>query len=475
MKWLFLVNDALFLAEFFGKLAGEMIKQGDDCFTVYNSKVAEYGKKKFFPDKAKFISKVDWNFRNYQETKKEFGDLSWRELFPIFDRYKTLNYSYNNSFRMVSQTYQFFEWFFEKEKPDALISEAPACLFHQVAYYFCKKNNIPYLVLGNSKFIDRIDIYNSDFTFSKYEKTFGGISSSNITKEEKEFAKNFAEKFISHQQTPFSTGFIEIYFSQFGLIKHYIKRIKESGALLFGYWRERKYFKNFDYESEDTLKNAVLAPFKMEKRQFRIFSQKNIFNCFKNDKNFFLYPLQFQPEASTAVYAAYYYDQLNTIKNIAFSLPFPYKLYVKEHLVSVGLRTGSFYKKLKKIPNVVLISPNENVENLVRNSSGVIVLTSTIGMEAALAGKPVYILGNVSYSYHPLCRKLKSFEELKNKIEEDLKSKPEIGNLEDINNRFITSYFRNTILGDIAAASRKVDANDYKEMYNNIKKIFFEK
>ena len=473
MKWLFLVNNAPFLSEFFGKLADEIIKRGDSCLIVWGCKIAEYKKKKFFPNGAKHISAIDWCIDNYREEKKEFFRLSWKDFFPLFDRIAASKFDYKKAIGLTLQAIQFFEFIFEKEKPNVIISESPTGLFHQVAYRFCEKNNVLYLGFADSKINNRIDIYDSGITCSKYERTFREI---NISREEKEFAESFVEKFISHQQTPSSMGFIKIHFGQFGLIKHYIKRIKESGPLLFRYFRERRRFKNFDYESEAILKKAISAPLRMERRQFRIFSQKNTFSKIRSqNKEFFLFPLQFQPEASTDVYAIYYCDQLNTIKNIAFSLPFPYKLCVKEHLAAIGTRPKEFYEKLKKIPNVVLVSPYENVESIVRNSSGVITLTSTVGLEAALAGKPVYILGDVFYSYHPLCRKVVGFEELKKKIEENLEGKPKINDLKDINNRFVASYFRNTILGDIVVASRKVDANDYKEMYNDIKRIFFEK
>lgn len=471
MKWIFLVNNAPYLMEFLGKLAYQAIEE-DECIVAINSKIAEYGKKKFFPDRAKFVSKIDWCIGNYQKDKKEFGDLSWRELFLAFDRFKRLDFGYDNSLDMVSQLYQFFEALFGKEKPDVVVSEPPAGLFHEVAYYFCNINNIPYIGLCGSRFDHRIDVYDSEFTYSKYEKTFSEIKDIDISKKEKEFAKNFIEKFISHKHVPFYVGLAKIHFTQFGIVKHYIKKLKESKNLL-KYILNRKYFKDIDYESEANLKHAIIALWKMEKRQFRILFQKNIFSkAINNDKNFFFFPLHYQPEASTSIWATYYCDQLNTIKNIAFALPFPYKLYVKEHPASVGLRPRTFYKKLKKLPNVVLVSPYEDVESIIKKSLGIITLTSTIGMEAVLAGKPVYVLGNAFYSYHPLCRKVKNFEELKNRIENDLINKPNIENLENINYYFITSYFRNTIKGSIISASQENDANNYKLIYQNIIKKF---
>lgn len=464
------MNNASYLSEFFGKLAVEAIKQEDECLIICNSKVSEYGKRKFYPKEAKFISKIDWCIKDYNPNKKEFGDLSWKQIFSAFDRFKSLNFSYENSVKMTSHLYQFFEFIFKEEKPDIVIAEPPAGLFHETVYYFCKNNNVPYIGVGSSRFDNKTDIYDSEFTLSEYEKTFKEIKEQDILKKEKEFAEDFVEKFVNHKHVPSYVGLAKIRLSQFSIAKHYIKKINELKPV-WNYFLKRKLFKDFDYESEARLKRSLSAFFRMEKRQFKILLQQNIFSKMgKNDSNFFFFPLHYQPEASTSVWATYYSEQLSTIRNIAFSLPFPYKLYVKEHPASVGLREINFYKKLKKIPNVVLISPYENIQTIIEKSLGVITLTSTSGMEAALSGKPVYVLGNVFYSYHPFCRKIKNFEELGNKIREDLVKKPNANDLKNINTRFIISLLRNAIEGDIVLAGKEKDTNDYKLIYQNLKK-----
>lgn len=472
MKYCFLINNAAFLSEFFGKLASEIIKKGDNCFVILGGKITEYEKKKFFPNEAKFISVVDWRINNYRENEKEFFGLSWKDFFPLFDRNDALKLDYNKSIKTTLQVTQFFKFIFEKEKPDVVISESPSGLTHLVAYYFCQKNNAIYLGLGDSRLNNRIDVYDTEFTCLRYEETFKEINNGSMLKEEKEFARNFIEKFISHERLPSYLASEKIYFSQIDLIKHFLKRIKEVYNPLLRYILSRRKYKNFDGESEIILKTLSKAVFKAERKKIRIFFQKRFFKEYSKKDKFFLFPLQIQPESSTNVHAIYYCDQLNTAKNIAFSLPLSYKLYVKEHPIAVGTRPTEFYEKLKKIPNIVLISPQENIENIIKNSSGVITLTSTAGLEAALAGKPVYVLGDVFYSYHPLCRKVKGFEELKSKIEDDLINKPNIDNLEEINSRFIISCFRNTIPGNMTVANTKEDTNDYKLIYQKIENLF---
>ena len=477
MKWCILLTNAPNLSEFLGNLSYQVIESGDECIVVANSKIAQYDKKKYFPKDVKIFSKIDWCIKNYKKEYKEFNNLSWKIFFPTFVRkshFKFFKFNYINSVEIISQIYQFINYILQREKPDLLINESPANIFTEIAYHLCKKYDIPYLGLIDSRIEGRVDIYNLEHTCSKYEESFNKLSFQSISSSEKKFAKDFIKNFISHKQLPSGTNNPLLYFHKINLIKYYSKRVTQVYQPRLYYLKNRKIFKYFDYESEATLKSSFQAPLNALQRKFRSFYQRKIVESINNNDNFFLFPLHFQPEASTSALATYFYDQVNTVKNIAFSLPFPYKLYVKEHPIAIGTRSGYFYKELKKIPNVVLVSPYENVENLIKKSHGVITLTSTIGMETALLGKPVYVLGNVFYSYHPLCRKIDNFDMLRERIKQDLKKKPNLINLEEVNNKFIISYYKNTISGNTFIATSNNDTNNYREIYKNIKKMFIE-
>lgn len=472
MKWCFLVNNIDLMMEFLGKLENKALERGDESVLVFNSKMAEYTKRNFFNENSKVISKVDWLAENYKKDYKDFRGISWKEFLPTFERKSEyINLNYENSVEIVSQLCQFFDFLFKTEKPDVLINEAPANIFNLIAYHFCRKYNAAYLGVIGSKFQGRIDIYDKTHTCSLYEKHFKDISSESIPDRQKQFAEKFIQDFTSHHTLPPYMDF-QYSFSRSKGLERYIKRIVKLSPYFSKYLSNRNFFKNFDYESESFLKYNLLYLWRSFKRQLRKVYFKSQYKKDDNEGKFFLYPLHFHPEASTLVLAAYFSDQLNTIKNIAFSLPFPYRLYVKEHPVAIGTRVDSFYRGIKKLPNVVLISSNENNKELIEKSEGVITLTSTVGMEAALLGKPVYVLGDVFYQYHPLARKVKSFEELKQKINDNLISHNTVENLKAINHRFVISYFRNTIPGDVVEALKEKDANDYGEIYRSIKKIF---
>lgn len=473
MKWCFLLNQIDLFIEFSGKLSRSVLHGGDKVIVVANSKIAEYSKRRHFPKEVKIFSKVDWCIENYKAGQEEFGDLSWRELFPTFDRKtkkKLLAFTYRNSVEIVSQLYQFIDDVFRKEKPDVVISEIPANVFSEIAYYFCKKYGIRYLGLIGSRIRGRVDVYDLKYTCSKYEETFRGLDDEDITESERKFAQEFIVRFLSHKQLPSYESYETL--SSFNRVKRYIKREKEMLPHWLRYISKRKYFKQFDYESEILLKYALRHPLSFIVGKLNIIFTKNIFDQPEDNEKYFLFPLHLQPEASTSVLATYFSDQVNSVKNAAFSLPFFYKLYVKAHPSAIGEDRKDFYRKLKQTPNVVLISPRENTENIIRKSQGVITLTSTIGMETALAGKPVYVLGNVFYSYHPLCRKVNNFEELKQKIQTDLIHTPSVSDLGSANIRFITSYLKNTVPGDISVASHRNDPNNYKAIYEDIKRMF---
>ena len=61
-----------------------------------------------------------------------------------------------------------------------------------------------------------------------------------------------------------------------------------------------------------------------------------------------------------------------------------------------------FYKIIKKLPNVKILSPNTDLKRLIKNSEGLITITGTAGFEAIFLGIPVYCLGNPFYSKLPV-------------------------------------------------------------------------
>jgi len=133
--------------------------------------------------------------------------------------------------------------------------------------------------------------------------------------------------------------------------------------------------------------------------RFKVGLVKRLYQAPVEGEQFLLYPMHFHPESSTSILAGTYLDEYEVIRNIAFSLPEGVRLYVKDHISAWGYPALDFYRRIKRLPNVRLLGPNEPTKQLIKASAGVITLTSTVGYEALLLKTRVFLFGQVFYSH----------------------------------------------------------------------------
>ena len=110
------------------------------------------------------------------------------------------------------------------------------------------------------------------------------------------------------------------------------------------------------------------------------------------------YPLQLDPEASTMVFAPMFSNQAHAIEAIVKALPPDMILLVKEHPSMKGLRPIQFYRRLRRLPRVRLISPAVSSFALIRRCELTCSITGTAAWEAMLLGKPALVLGAFPFS-----------------------------------------------------------------------------
>ena len=139
-------------------------------------------------------------------------------------------------------------------------------------------------------------------------------------------------------------------------------------------------------------------------------------------EKYFLFPLQYEPEASTFVRAFPFFNQMFIIQQIATALPLGITLIVKEHKGNPGYRKSTFYRELQYLPNVKLVDRETELNSLISNSIGIITLTSRMGWEGLVLKKPVIALGSSFYTFFEEVKKPGSWMELKRMIEECVKN-----------------------------------------------------
>jgi capsule polysaccharide export protein KpsC/LpsZ len=118
-------------------------------------------------------------------------------------------------------------------------------------------------------------------------------------------------------------------------------------------------------------------------------------------------------------------DQASLIEQIADSLPHGYDLVLKEHPMSIGRNTLSLLRRLRRIPNVRLVEPYTSSHDLVQRAEAVAVISSTVGLEALMHGKPVLTLGQPFYSGYGVTLDVDSFREIRTKVPELLEFRPD--------------------------------------------------
>jgi hypothetical protein len=125
---------------------------------------------------------------------------------------------------------------------------------------------------------------------------------------------------------------------------------------------------------------------------------------------YILYMLQKSPESSINGFEPYFVDQMRVIDLLLYNMPADYKLVVKEHPASIGIRSRDFYRSLRRKPGAVMAHPDVPSPRLIDGASLVVSVTGTVGLECYLLGKPAMLIGSVFFKH--LCHHLGSFDGL---------------------------------------------------------------
>jgi hypothetical protein len=118
-------------------------------------------------------------------------------------------------------------------------------------------------------------------------------------------------------------------------------------------------------------------------------------------------------------------DQAAIVEQLADALPAGYDLVLKEHPLSVGRNSLGLLRRLQSRRNVLLVHPSTSTHELIERSRAVAVISSTVGLEATLYGKPVLTLGRPFYSGYGVTLDIDSFAELRRGVAALLEFQPD--------------------------------------------------
>lgn len=298
--------------------------------------------------------------------------------------------------RLKSALLSFFEDIFEKYSIEVVLYENVSNAFAHFAFFVAREKGAQYCGIGGSRLPGRFSVTADPLQDDEPEKIFEEIRSGRI--EVGAETKHWCERYLANIESVVPDYMRINGLDNISLVKKYVRldRLKKVVSLV-AHSTSKSYYA---FQVGNPLRTYFNLFRRNVARKVKVLFLRNYYQDPVEGDRFLLYPMHFHPESSTSILAGTYLDEYEVVRNIAFNLPQGLKLYVKDHVSAWGYPSLDFYAKLRRLPNVRVLPPNAPTKELIKKSEAVITLTSTVGYEALLLGKKVFLYGSVFYSFH---------------------------------------------------------------------------
>lgn len=122
--------------------------------------------------------------------------------------------------------------------------------------------------------------------------------------------------------------------------------------------------------------------------------------------------LHFQPESSIDVWAPFFSNQMWVIELLSRSIPPTHKLMVKIHKSDTANYNRAELERMKSFPGVEIVAPFADTRQFIENADLIVAVQGSIGLEGALLGKPVIMLGDSPVAGYPSVTQIGKIQEL---------------------------------------------------------------
>ncbi len=303
------------------------------------------------------------------------------------------NVSDEDIVKYVKAVYVVFKELLDREKPDLIIAPNFVAFPHIVMCMLAKRRGIPMQSVTDIKVKGH---YMFTYSFSDDEGPFfdrlrvlnDGAKSENHGRAV-EYLDGMRKKF---SQPDYFTSKAR------STDKNFISFLKDwKGVLLtiYGYYRRGSLNRltNLGITGDSKTPRIILRDH-FQMRRYEQSAKQRRYCCLDGIGDYAYFPLQFQPEATIDIFAPYFSNQLDAIRQVAMSMPGDMTLVVKDHPSALRYRSDSFLDKVSNIPNVKLVDYRTPAEEVLKGASIVVSPNSTTLMEAAIFKKPGIQLGN---------------------------------------------------------------------------------
>jgi len=393
-------------------------------------------------------------------------DSLWSILFT--DRF-LIYYDYDDVIKFMKLHIAFYLEIIEKEKITFFVNENIATFSAYIFYLLGLHHKVHYMGTSEArnysdkKFYFTDDEHSTNYLLDRYYKK------RQFSEAELHSGRQFIQEYRKTKAKP---EYMNIYGRKPAINIALIKGVLRYPLYLL---KKKDFFDYMSYKDKDA------SPLKRLKFYMKYQYHKKYYKRSIEGEQFYLFGLHFQPEATTLVNAQNYEKQFCAIDMIAKKIPIHAKLYVKEHYSDLGHRELHFYEKLKAYPNVRLINPWENSRDLIEKSLGVIALSGTIGWEAILLQKPVFLLGNMFYSSFKYTNKIDNIDDLSHSLVNHKMLHSDLQEYNDELEQYAAAYLKSLQEGSFIhygqsiSLSQENRENIYESFINELERLVQEK
>ncbi len=381
--------------------------------------------KKFFQNQTLVKFQKMWFFHDHIKKTQQKPDLEYLINFEKKYKIDLWKYAINERFfyihnhfykftkqeilLILEQELKLFESILNEIKPDYFLTYEPVFHHQKLLLELCRLKGIKVLsTIIAAGIQNKTIIVENNTTFDIDPNTIitnNSVSNKNIKDE------NPYELIIKKNQKNRNVNFINKFK---GLMKYVLDFNSNDENSNFMYYGKSKF---------KVVKDAIYLELKRKKNHK--FLQK-ISEPHPNLKNPYVYfPMAIDEEMNILHYAPYFTNQIEVIRHIAKSIPINYSLYVKEHIAAKlrGWHDSDYYKQLMDIPNVTLIDPQFDHNELLENSKLLMTIRSSSTLQAIKKCKPVIIFGEHPVVIMPSVFPVNSIKDLPELIKKALEYK----------------------------------------------------
>lgn len=185
---------------------------------------------------------------------------------------------------------------------------------------------------------------------------------------------------------------------------------------------------------------------------------------------FVLFGLHMQPESSVDVWAPFFSKQIWVIETLSRSMPPSHRLLVKIHKSDAANYSTRQLRHMLSLPGVELIEPFADARVFVEAAALVVSIQGTMGLEAALLGKPVIMLGDSPVTLFPSASPIGTIADLPALVRKKMaQSTPERRLIVDAYAKYL-SPFMPASHNDWLASQSDSEIQGYVELFSALEK-----